>query len=659
MYILNVAIDIPLYQLFSYLHEVELAIGTRVLVPFGKKHVVGFIWENKVDSSTYSLKKLKSIATVFTEQLPKDAHRLIEFTASYYHYPIGQTLFGAIPTNWRKPSAIKPIKLTPNDLIIVDNKISLNHEQSNVVNQVLQKLNLYHPCLLYGVTGSGKTEVYLSLIEKVLKLKQQVLILVPEINLTPQLLERFKLRFSNGNIHVLTSHATNKQRHTGYISAYTGVANIIIGTRLAVFTPFKNLGLIIVDEEHDQSFKQQDNLRYHARDLAVWKASDAKVPIILGSATPALETLYNYKQKKYTLYKLSSRAVNNALLPKIQLIDLNLHKAVDGLSDIVLDEIDKRLKLKELSMVFINRRGYSLSISCYSCGFVIKCKNCSTSLVYHSITQELKCHYCGIHGDLPKSCPQCQSQHLQAIGQGTQKIEELLLTKFKHARIFRIDQDSLNKKSAWLELYTKIKNGEIDILVGTQILAKGHDFHDLTLVIGLNIDSSFYSHDFRASEILYTQLTQIAGRAGRGSKAGLVMLQTNYPKHELYQYLINNNFNGFVNHTLKIRKALNLPPYYHYAMLRTSGFSQNKVIQYLNAVHKYVKDINHKQVFCYPPSTAILQRLKNKERAQMIFYSMDRQALHQFLDFLLTTLNSQLKPKSGVSWQLDVDPFEF
>ena len=644
MYILNVAVDVPLYRLFSYSSDKQLAIGTRVAVQLGSKTVTGFVWDNQDIKIDFEHKKLKSILEVFSEVLADDARQLIQFTANYYHYPLGQTIFGAIPNSWRKPKVNKDLPGIEINKLHTGNNIELNEEQLKVLSTVSEHFNQYYPCLLYGITGSGKTEVYLALIEKALARSVQVLVLVPEINLTPQLLERFKRRFPQTNIHVLTSHATSKQRLIGYVGAAKGEMQIILGTRLSVFTPFKSLGLIIVDEEHDQSFKQQEGLRYHARDLAIWRASTMQIPIVLGSATPSLEILYNYKMDKCNLFKLSNRAVAGAVLPEIRLIDLNLYKSQDGLTEIALDEIAKRIERTELSLVFINRRGYSPVVTCYQCGWIGKCKNCSTNLVYHSNSHELKCHHCGACGTLPKACPSCQSQHLQAVGQGTQKIEEVLEKRFPDARVYRIDQDTLTSKSAWSELYAKIKRHEIDILVGTQILAKGHDFPNLTLVVGLNIDNSLYSYDFRASELLYTQLTQVAGRAGRGNKKGLVLLQTSYPNHELYQYLMKHDFSGFINYTMRERKLLNLPPYSYYALLRASGDKLSEVLDYLAAVKQALKTLP--QVMLNEPVASVMQRLKNREQ------------LHKFLDHLTELMTNQVKSPHGIIWQLDIDPFE-
>lgn len=657
-YLLNIALDVPLDRLFSYYCDQKLDPGTRVLVSFGRKTIVGFVWDNEVTDISINPQKIKTILEVFPEVLASDTYELINFTAKYYHYPLGQVVFGAIPKEWRQAQNIKELRQPKQKTYHEDLSVVLNDEQQNVVNQVNENLDKYYPSILFGVTGSGKTEVYLSLIENVINLDKQVLVLVPEINLTPQLLERFLGRFHDVGIHVITSHVTSRERLRGYLGATDGSIKIIIGTRLSVFTPFKNLGLIIVDEEHDHSFKQQESLRYHARDLAIYRASKNSIPIVLGSATPSLETLYNYKLEKYKLFKLSNRAVTGSILPDIRLIDLNIYKTNDGITDIALDEIAKRLVKKELSLVFINRRGYAPSITCYQCGYVFKCNNCSTNLVYHSNTRELKCHHCGLSCSTPKVCTSCHSQHLQALGQGTQKIEEVLAKKFVDAKIHRIDQDVLNSKSAWSELYTKIKAGEIDILVGTQILVKGHDFHNLTLVVGLNIDSSLYSYDFRASELLFTQLTQVSGRAGRGGKKGLVLLQTNYPKHELYQYLLKHDFSGFINYTMKDRRLLSLPPYTYYAMLRASGSQLSLVLEFLNTIWDRVSNTKNKNVLVSTPLPAIMQRLKNRERAQMLISSQNRTELHKFISNLMEIASLIKKPAHDISYQLDIDPFE-
>jgi primosomal protein N' (replication factor Y) len=674
--IISVAIDIPLYQTFSYTHDTQLANGQRVLVEFQHKKVVGFVW-HEANSTPPNPDSLKPILEVYSEIIPADIIALIKFCTGYYHYPIGGVVFNAMPKVLKQAKAIK-YRATPardprakpeDDVIPVipahrhcepgkpGVAIPLNSEQQNIFDNISKHLNQFYPSIIYGITGSGKTELYLQLINEVLKQGKQALVLVPEINLTPQMLERFQTKFSDKNIAILTSHATSRARYLGYLAAQNGSADVIIGTRLSVFTPFANLGLIVVDEEHDQSFKQNDSLRYHARDLAIWRASQLNIPVILGSATPSLESLYNYKLGRYHLYRLNSRAVTNAALPKIELVDLNFHPAKNGLTKVVVDALTDRLKRKELSMVFINRRGYSPILSCNECAWVSTCKQCSTTMVYHKINHNLKCHHCGYTVSVPTKCPSCNSQYLQALGDGTQKIETIINEIFPTARIYRIDQDTTNTKSAWYDLYTKIHNHEVDILIGTQMLAKGHDFHNLTLVVGLNIDSGLYSYDFRAGELLFTQLTQVAGRSGRGDKKGQVLLQTKYPGHELYQYLAAHDSAGFINYLLLQRKNLHLPPYTHYAIFRASGKEITKVIDYLQSVVKLMQKIAVKGVTINHAVPSVIQRLKNKERAQILIQSTGRQQLHMLFDKLLPLLQ-QMKPKYSITFNIDIDPYE-
>lgn len=665
--VVNVVLDVPLNNAFSYTTTETISIGSRVLVEFHRKKVIGFVLENDiaVANLTIDIAKLKPVLQIFSEKLSNEIIDLINFTSKYYAYPLGQTLFSAIPTAYRQPVTIKLSKSSVTvkheiNLPKKKQKLQLTEEQQQVINNIKDKFNTYHPAILYGITGSGKTEVYLELIAAVIINKKQALVLVPEINLTPQLLARFKRRFKDAIIHTLTSSSTINARTKGYLEAENGTANIIIGTRLAVFTPFKKLGLIVIDEEHDNSFKQNDGLRYNARDLAVYRAKYHNIPIILGSATPALETLYNYKLSRYTLYKLTNRAVSSSSLPVIKLIDLNTNHVTDGVSEVVITAIEKRLKAKELSLVFINRRGYAPIVNCYDCGFIFQCNNCSTNMVFHKgeTSNHLKCHHCGTIQKKINTCPKCQSQHLFAVGIGSQKVETTLMNKFPSARICRIDQDTTNSKKAWADLYNKIHNNEVDILVGTQMLAKGHDFHNITLVVGLNVDTSLYSYDFRASELLFTQLTQVSGRAGRGDLAGEVLLQTNYPKHPLFQFLLKHDFSAFANYTLKERKLLHLPPYSHYVLLRASGSDLAKTMEYLSKIVTAAnKSIKIDGVIQYPVVPAIIQRLKNRERVQSLIFASDRNNLHKYISGLMAILSVN-KPKLDIIWHLDIDPIE-
>lgn len=720
MFVVNIILDIPLRHGYSYLSEQELQRGTRVQVELRGRSQVGFV-SNCMDSAEfneYPLAKLKPILSISADNLsiPNDVWELCNFAANYYHHPLGNSLFCAIPTLLRKTSeptanfnqtkfyqlinheaklrgskqlslftkfqhtailsykqiqvilATKPDKLIAHWLekqIIhetpapsaasVAQALTLNEEQQLVVTAIANNFNTFHVGLLYGITGSGKTEVFLHLIQKVLHQQQQVLVIVPEINLTPQLQSRFEQRFPAAKISLINSEIAEKARFNAWVAAKSGQSNIILGTRLSVFTPLHNIGLIIVDEEHDDSLKQNDGLRYHARDLAVWRAKQLNIPIVLASATPSLESLYNYKLGKYSLYKLTARAIQAAELPQIELINLQ-HYPVNhaGICQPALDKLHECLERKELALVFINRRGYAPVITCYECGWVSQCRNCSTNMVYHHEKRQLKCHHCAYQIPVPPICPTCHNQYLHTIGHGTQKLEEFLQQQFASAKIKRVDRDSTNRKSAWQEIYRQIAAQEIDILVGTQMLAKGHDFPRLTLVIGLNLDNALFSYDFRASEDMFNILTQVAGRAGRADKAGLVLLQTNYPDHPVYQLLQQHDFNGFINHTLHERQLNKLPPFCFYALIKLSSLTESHLKQAMHDLFTQAKLLSHPEVWLFAPVPAVMYKSHNRFRGQMLISSQQRNKLHDYLKKLENKLN-ELK---GVSVTIDVDPLE-
>lgn len=725
----NIAVDVPLRKTFCYSCSEELQLGQRVLVEFGaRKKMVGFVWQTNVPSTAidYDLDKIKPILTVFPEVIPAQIIDLVTFCTNYYHYPIGQTIFTAIPQLLRKPKPLQNLGeayycLTPNFTaampklpklrskkqqalcaklansalsvsvikevignghlkliakwidegwikphtpeyvapVVVDthHDFLLNDEQQNVVDKVSHKLSHYFPSVLYGVTGSGKTEVYLELIKKTVSLGQQVLVMVPEISLTPQLLKRFKDRLATLNMVILTSSVSERERMIGYQASAEGFSQVIIGTRSAIFTPFANLGLIIVDEEHDGSFKQADGLRYNARDLAVYRAKCANIPIVLGSATPSLETLHHVQTKQYSLFKLTKRAVLGANLPQVKVVDLRYSKSKAGLSDMVVAAIKERLSKQELSLIFINRRGYSPSVACYECGWVSTCKNCSSNMVYHYKQHVLKCHYCGLVNQVPKQCPKCKSKVLHTVGQGTQKVEQELVKLFPEAKVARIDYDTTTIKDSWHEIYQKVNDNQIDILVGTQMLAKGHDFHRLTLAVGMELDNGLYSHDFRATEHLFAQLLQVAGRSGRGDRPGEVLLQTSHPEHKLYKYLIKHDFGGFANHLLKKRSQLSLPPYTYYIIFRASSSDIKRTADYLKHIYATMLVYKTEAVQVYPPVSCVMQRLKGQERGQILLYSNNRKELHHLVA-IVTNYATTKKVHHDITWSIDVDPLE-
>jgi primosomal protein N' (replication factor Y) len=538
----------------------------------------------------------------------------------------------------------------------VHNKLELNAEQTQVVAKISQQLEQFHTGLLYGITGSGKTEVFLHLIEKILQRQKQVLVLVPEINLTPQMSARFAQRFPYAEIMQLNSEVSDKQRLLTWMSAKNGSCQIVLGTRLSIFTPFANLGMIIVDEEHDDSFKQSEGLRYHARDLAVWRAKQLNIPILLASATPSLESLYNYQQGKYQLYKLTARANPDAVLPQIELINLQ-HFPVNhaGISNPSIDAIAECLQKKEIALVFINRRGYAPIITCYECGWVSNCRNCSSKMVYHHNIKRLRCHHCGYSEPIPTLCPICRNQYLHTIGHGTQKLEEFLQQNFPAARIRRVDRDTTSSKKSWHTLYQEINAGEVDILVGTQMLAKGHDFAKLTLVIGLNLDNALFSYDYRASEDMFNGLTQIAGRAGRAATPGKVLLQTNYSGHPLYQFLQQHDFNGFVNYTLKERHENKLPPFSYSTIIRLSSNKEKLLKEAMQQLRELLAKTPHAGIMLFPPQPAVMYKLHNKYRAQLAISAAKRNELHAYLNLAAPLIAAQIKK---VTIAIDVDPIE-
>ncbi|HWP88931.1 MAG TPA: primosomal protein N' [Burkholderiales bacterium] len=509
------------------------------------------------------------------------------------------------------------------------------------------------PWLLMGVTGSGKTEVYLHLIAEVLARGRQALVLVPEINLTPQLEALVRARFPATLIVSLHSGLNESERLRGWLAAQAGEAGIVLGTRLAIFTPLPALGLIVVDEEHDASFKQMDGLRYSARDLALVRAKRRAIPIVLGSATPALETFHNAATGAYRALALSQPV--NAMPAEIEYVDTRNAPLIDGLSQELLRAIDVTVKRGEQSLVFINRRGYAPVLICRSCNWTANCQRCSAKLVMHATGRRLHCHHCGHQEAIPAACPDCGNQDLLPLGQGTQRIESALARTFPAARILRVDRDSTRRKHAWEDMRRQIRAQEVDILVGTQILSKGHDFPQLNLVGVINADSSLYSTDFRASERLFARLTQVAGRAGRGATRGRVLIQTEFPHHPLYQALRRHDYPAYARELLAERKQAGFPPFVHQAVLRAEAPQLNVALDFLAHAARAGAQIAA-PVTIYDPVPANLVRLAGLERAQLTVQARSRAALQRFLH----AWHARLTALGGrkVRWALDVDPLE-
>lgn len=531
----------------------------------------------------------------------------------------------------------------------------LTADQEAAVQAITSNLKQFNCWLLHGVTGSGKTEVYLRTIESVLTQGKQTLVLIPEISLTPQLETIFRSRFATTPMVSLHSGLNDTERLSGWLQAQSGDAKIILGTRLAVFTPLPNLGLIIVDEEQDSSFKQQDGLRYSARDMAIFRAQQHSIAVILGSATPSLESYYNALSGRYHTLRLQSRAIRNATLPQIHLIDTRTNKTQDGLTEPLIKAINQCMIDKNQALVFINRRGYAPVLLCKSCGWSSTCQRCSSRLVVHLRDKQLNCHHCGHQEPFPRACPQCGNQDLAPFGQGTQRVEDSLATAFPAARILRIDRDSTRRKYAWRDMLQAIHKQQVDILVGTQLLSKGHDFPNLALVGILNADSSLYSTDFRASERLFAQLMQVAGRAGRAKIAGTVLIQTEFPNHPLYQALQHHDYDGLAHILLAERRIAGFPPYVFQALLRGEAHHLTQVLDFLNQASKLAKP--PKAVELFDPVPAQMHRLKGLERAQLLIQSASRKQLQEFLTKWCAQIHALTHHK--VRWILDVDPLEF
>lgn len=541
----------------------------------------------------------------------------------------------------------------------------LNDEQQSAVAEVIKDSHHFKSWLLHGITGSGKTEVYIRLMQHVLMQNEaQVLVLVPEINLTPQLEARFRSRFSGIPLVSLHSHLSESERLHHWQLAQSGVARIIIGTRLSVFTPLPHLKLIIIDEEHDGSYKQQDSMRYHARDVALVRAKWLNIPVVLGSATPSLESWHNatvtaagLKANKYHLLSLNQRAVTAAQLPIIHCIDTTKVNLQLGFTPQLIEALKLRISRGEQSLLFINRRGFSPVLLCSACHWIAPCTRCSSRLVVHLGQRKLRCHHCGYEQKIPNQCPSCGNADLHPTGHGTQRLEQTLAQLLPTARIARVDKDSISKKNALVEILDKVHRQEIDILVGTQMLAKGHDFPNLTLVGVIDADSALHSPDFRASERLFAQLMQVAGRAGRADKTGQVIIQTQFPEHVLFNALRRQDYASYANALLHERQQMQFPPYIFMALLRAEANDFNLVHQFLSYAFKVARDLNTK-VVVYDPIRPQMERLKGMERGYVLMQAGNRGVLQKLLNRLVAQLRGHTA-SAKVRWAIDVDPLEF
>lgn len=662
---LEIAVPVPLPQNFEYLlpqgHQGPTPEpGVRVKVPFGKREIIGILVA--VNQQTkFTQSKLKPAIEFLDENnffSPK-LFELIQWASNYYHYPLGEVFAAALPSLLRQGKAAE-IKLKKSSKKKSTKKlpyknIQLNPAQQHAIKTVLNQQEQFNAFLLQGVTGSGKTEVYIEIVKECLDKNKQALILIPEIGLTPQIVERFAGKFDH-EIIVLHSGLTERERLNAWMKAKHGIGKIIIGTRSAIFTPIADLGVVIVDEEHDASFKQQEGFRYHARDLAIMRAHMENIPVILGSATPSLESLHNVEIQRYQLLVLPERT-GSATHPFFSLIDLRNKSLDEGLSTELIYQIRAHIQRGGQVLVFLNRRGYAPVLICHACGWFAKCHRCDAKLTIHSSPPILQCHHCGSQRKLDKQCPECSNQQLMPVGLGTQRLEQSLLKHFPDVKVARIDRDTTKKKGELQDILDSIHTGEARILLGTQMLAKGHHFPDVSLVAVLNADSGLYSSDFRATEHVAQLLIQVAGRAGRAEREGEVVIQTHNPDHPLLKKLLDEGYSSFANAALAERQQAELPPHAFIASIRAEAVGANYPNNFLQEIKKFIQQSAVPQVHVLGPAPCLMERKAGRYRAQLLLQSKDRKALHVLLKKIQKHL-PLIPLVKKVRWGIDVDPIE-
>jgi primosomal protein N' (replication factor Y) len=572
--------------------------------------------------------------------------------------------FNRLTDNWRPSikalldkrlieSGVRPAVLTSENTS--SKVVQLNSEQTEAVHAIENHAHQHAVHVLNGITGSGKTEVYLALCKSMLAANKQVLILVPEIGLTPQLTQRF-LECLDTTVAVLHSAMNDRQRYAAWHAASTNQAQLIIGTRSSIFTPLPELGLIIIDEEHDGSYKQQDGFRYNARDLAILRAKNNSIPIVLGSATPSLESLNNINEQRYSVHYLKQRA-NKKPLPRISLVNLCNQKLHEGMAETLLSKIKQHLDQQGQVLLFINRRGFAPLLMCHDCGWTTNCLRCDAHMTFHKRRNQLHCHHCGSQRAAPEKCDECGSTNILAIGAGTERIEHYLQDTFPSTQVSRIDRDTTRNKGSLEEKLEKAHSGESGILVGTQMLAKGHDFPNITLVCVLDTDQALFSADFRASEHLAQLITQVSGRAGRAEKPGEVLIQTHHPDHPLLQTLLHSGYQAFAKTALQERKAAGLPPIRHLVLLRCESVATQAAQTFLQQAVERARQVNTNEIEIFGPLPAPMERRAGRYRYQIMLQSDQRKALHRFLSWWAPQLQ-QLVSARKVRWSLDVDPYD-
>ena len=734
--IARIAVPRPFYSLLDYHcpNEFKIQLGCRVLVPLGHSMSLGIVVEI-TDSSEF--KKLRSIKKVLDEAplLDESALALLYWASRYYHHPIGNVIFNAIPTVLRKGKALplmtvwkingaaldqaeqrlgrahkqrlvwefllkfasdewlseshikqgldengvsnwRPLlkELKKKQLVVdqqcpakftaspieptADKIIVLTEEQQSVLEQLTTFYESPHikPILLHGITGSGKTEIYLRTMKPILSTGKQALILVPEIGLTPQLFQRFQHYFPQYSVATLHSALSDGERSLIWQAVKNNEIEIVIGTRSAVFSPLGNLGIIIVDEEHDDSFKQQVGFRYHGRDLAVKRAYDLNIPIILGSATPALESLQNVERDRYHYLRLNSRP-GTRTRPEVLVQDIRNIKLEAGISPLLFTEIKQHLEADNQVMLFLNRRGFSPVIYCPSCGWHAICQACDTNMTYHAGIRKIICHHCYYEEYIGVNCPDCHHSGMTTLGQGTERIEHVLQAYFPDIPVVRIDRDTTSRKGALDSKLAIVHQGNPVILIGTQMLTKGHDFPKLTLVGILDIDAALLSMDYRAQEQLAQQIVQVSGRAGRGETKGRVVLQTLQPEHPLLINLLSSGYLNIAKQLLSERQRWNYPPFGFQVLIRVTATDKTNGLSFLEQLSHDLsrQDLQAMGVSLLGPVASPMEKKANRYRFQLLMSSTQRIVLHRLLSQAMVKLQGY-KKSGNIRWSVDVDP---
>ena len=658
MAIAHVAMPIAAWQTFDYWipDGLDVVRGDIVRARLANRAALGVVID--VDAASEFGERLQPIdALSGIARLPEEIMTLAAFVSTYYQAPPGLAHALLVPPSTRSR------RRTPTNAAQTEADPpahhALNAAQTRALDAVVASLGAFAVTMLHGVTGSGKTDVYLAAATHAVARSGQVLVLVPEINLTPQFERRVQRALPDARTVTLHSRLAAGERRANWDAAASGDAQVVLSTRLGVFAPLPRLALVVVDEEHDDSFKQQDGVRYHARDLAVWRAQRRGVPIVLGSATPSLETWARAQNDRYRHAAMPERADPRARLPAVRFAPLRAADVRDGLTPALRAAISARLARNEQSLIFVNRRGYAPSLKCAACGWESECTRCAARLVVHRVPDRLRCHHCGQSKPLPRACPECGNVDLLPLGFGTQRLEQAVRAAFPGARVARVDRDTTRNKDAFATLAKDVEEQAIDILVGTQMLAKGHDFPRLTLVGVLGADNALYSADFRATERLAALLMQVAGRAGRAEREGEVIVQTDFPGHAVYRALASHDYARFAAELLGEREAAELPPSSRIALLVAEAHARADVDRFLDSAYDHAQKLcnGDARVQVFPPVPASLPRRRGFERGQVIAQSGERKALLAFLPRWREALSTTASAR--VRWALDVDPVSF